>query len=65
VAGDAALLVDPLDVGGIADAMRQIAGQPGLAARLAAAGEQRARALSWSTCAAQTLDVYRRVLDGR
>lgn len=65
VAGDAALLVDPLDVGGIADAMRQVVDQPALAARLAAAGEQRARQLSWSACAARTLEVYRRILDGR
>ena len=62
VAGDAALLVNPLDVGEIGEAMHQLVSFPAIADRLISAGEQRARALSWSACAQRTLDVYRQVL---
>lgn len=62
VAGDAALLVNPLAVGEISDAMRQIVEVPGLAERLIVAGERRAATFSWSACAEKTLEVYRRVL---
>lgn len=62
VAQEAALLVDPLDVGAISDAMRQIIEVPGMAETLSAAGMRRARQLSWGACAAKTLDVYRKVL---
>ena len=62
VAGDAALLVNPLDVWEISDAMRQVVEAPGLARQLIVAGESRARELSWSACAQRTLEVYRRVL---
>jgi len=62
VALDAALLINPLDVGEISDAMRQVVALPGLAEKLSAAGELRARELSWSACAEKTLDIYRMVL---
>lgn len=65
VAAGAALLVDPLDVGALADAMRRVLLEPGLAGRLAAAGQARARQLSWEACAARTLAAYRRVLGAR
>ena len=65
VAQNAALLVDPLDTGQICDAMRQIAEDSGLARKLVSAGESRARALSWSTCADRTAEIYRKVLQGR
>lgn len=58
----AALLVNPLDVGAISDAMRQIAEVSGMAQKLADAGMQRARKLSWAACAAKTVSVYRKVL---
>lgn len=62
VAGDAALLVDPLEVDAIAEAMRAIAESPTLAARLAEAGGRRARLFTWQACAQATLRSYRRVL---
>lgn len=65
VAGDAALLVSPLNPGEISDAMRQIVEVSGLSEKLSAAGERRARELSWSACAQRTLDVYRKVLSSR
>ena len=64
VAQDAALMVNPLDAGEICDAMRQIDEHSGLVRDLVAAGERRARTLSWSACAQKTLDVYRSVLHG-
>lgn len=63
VAGDAALLVDPLDTEAIAAAMLRLAGDPGLADALRERGTARARAHSWDRTAAQTLAVYRRVLE--
>ena len=62
VARDAALLVNPLDVGAISDAMRQVVEVSGLAEKLVIAGELRARELSWSACAEKTLGVYRKIL---
>ena len=58
VAGNAALLVNPLRVDEIADAMRRIAENPALAAQLAALGQERVGAFSWSTCAEKTLRIY-------
>ncbi|MBV7429208.1 glycosyltransferase family 4 protein [Acidovorax sp. sif1233] len=58
VAGDAALLIDPLRTDEIADAMRRIAEQPELAARLVARGRDRVQAFSWQACAEKTLRVY-------
>ena len=47
VAGDAALLFDPLDVDAIAESVRRILEDVELAARLRAAGPKRARRFSW------------------
>ena len=65
VAGEAALLVNPLDVTEISDGMRQVVDVPGVADRLVIAGERRARKLTWSACAQQTLAIYRQVLGVR
>ena len=59
VAGDAALLVDPLDVDALAAAMASILEDSGLANRLKAAGMERARAFTWTRCAAETVTVLR------
>lgn len=58
VAGEAALLVDPLRVDEISDAMRRIAEQPALASRLVVLGRERVKAFSWTACAEQTVRVY-------
>ncbi len=63
VAGDAALLVDPRDVSGLAAALARVLDDPSLATALRSAGRQRAAEHRWSVAAAQTLDVYRSVLD--
>jgi alpha-1,3-rhamnosyl/mannosyltransferase len=61
VAGDAALLVDPMQTDAIAAAMRELVEQPENTAQRVERGLQRALHYSWEACAARTLDVYRRV----
>jgi glycosyltransferase involved in cell wall biosynthesis len=58
-AGDAALLVDPLDVGGLADALARLLTDDGLRGDLASRGLDRAGAFSWPRTARATLDAYR------
>jgi glycosyltransferase involved in cell wall biosynthesis len=54
IAGDGALLVDPLDVGAIAAAMASVSLDPGVRADLVARGRRRAEAFSWDVAAAAT-----------
>jgi glycosyltransferase involved in cell wall biosynthesis len=61
VAGDAALLVDPEDVGEIADALARVLTDAAMAEELRRRGRERAAALSWDATARATLDVYRQV----
>jgi glycosyltransferase involved in cell wall biosynthesis len=58
VAGDAAVLVDPLDVDAIARAITAIATTPDLAARLAEAGRARAATYTWDRTAELLAAVY-------
>jgi glycosyltransferase involved in cell wall biosynthesis len=59
VAGDAALLADPLSVGSITEALERITTDEALAATLSATGLERAADLTWDRTARATLDVYR------
>lgn len=59
VAGDAALLVDPLSADAIGDAIKQILTDAALAASLRERGRRRAAQFTWSRSAQQTLEVYR------
>jgi len=61
VAGDAALLVDPYDVGALAKAMRQILTNEKLRERLVKKGFERVKEFSWERCARDTLGVFNRV----
>lgn len=63
VAGDMALLVDPENTAEIAKALCQMAFDPTLRSRLAAAGPDRARQWSWNRTADLTVEVYRRLLE--
>ncbi len=63
VAGDAALLVDPLSEEEIAGALARIAQDAGLRAALAARGRERARAFSWERAAQEVLDVLASLAD--
>lgn len=62
VAGEAALLVDPLDVEAITAAMRQVLSDPALAQELSQRGLQRAMEFTWERTARETIAVYERVL---
>ena len=58
VAGGAAMLVDPLDVDGMARAIVEVLGDASLRGRLRNDGIARAAEFSWQTAARRTLDVY-------
>ncbi len=60
VAGDAAVLVDPLSERSIAAAIERLLGDPVEAQRLRAAGRERAARFSWAATAAGTLAAYER-----
>jgi glycosyltransferase involved in cell wall biosynthesis len=57
VAGDAALLVDPLDTAAIAEGLRRLAHDPDLRAELRLRGARRAAEFTWERCADETLRV--------
>ena len=59
VAGDAALLVDPLSPAAIAGAARRLLGEPDLRRELVERGRARVREFSWERAAAGTRDAYR------
>jgi glycosyltransferase involved in cell wall biosynthesis len=60
VVGDAALVVDPDDVEGLAAAMLRMVREPGLAVRLRQRGQARARSFSWQDSARRLLaELYR------
>lgn len=63
VAGDAALLRDPTDVAGWADALVEATGTAH--ADLVAASRRRARGFSWASAAEATLEIYRTVVPHR
>lgn len=62
VAGDAALLVDPLDVESIAAAIVRLANDPSLADDLRERGAARATTFRWDDCARSVAEVYRSLL---
>jgi glycosyltransferase involved in cell wall biosynthesis len=62
VAGQAALLVDPHDVTGLAAAMVHVLADRALHTRLRDAGLARAAQFTWRAAAEQTLAVYRQVV---
>jgi glycosyltransferase involved in cell wall biosynthesis len=63
VVGDAGVLVDPSDLEGWCSALRQLLEDEPYRAALAAAGRSRARQFSWRRMAAETVQVYREVLE--
>lgn len=62
VAGDAALLVDPMSVESIAQGLLRIFTEPGLARNLVEQGFRRAAQFTWRQTARRTLDLYDRLL---
>ncbi len=61
VAENAALLIDPLDVEALADALRRLLVDSDLRQQLIEAGQTRARQFTWSRAARELLDIYRRM----
>lgn len=58
VAGGAAVLLDPRDRDGWSEALSSVVADAGLAARLSAAGLERALCFSWRAAARATLEVF-------
>jgi glycosyltransferase involved in cell wall biosynthesis len=65
VAGDAAVYVDPTDVGSIREGLTRALTDADMRRRLSAAGLERARGFSWARCAAETLDLLERIAGER
>ena len=61
VAGDAALLVDPLDVDAIAAAMQRLVDDAALRQELTQRGFENVKRFSWEKCARETLAVLESV----
>ena len=61
VAGDAALLVDPLDVDAIAAAMQRLVDDAELRQELTQRGFENVKRFSWEKCARETLAVLESV----
>jgi glycosyltransferase involved in cell wall biosynthesis len=59
IAGDAAVLIDPLDVSAITSAMDRVLSDSDLRASLRVRGLARSNGFSWQKMAAQTHEVYR------
>lgn len=64
VAGDAALMVDPLDVGALVEALRRLLTDDVLRHDLQARGLARAATFTWERSARRLLDVYALMLSG-
>jgi glycosyltransferase involved in cell wall biosynthesis len=62
VAGDAAILVDPYDVGAIAQSMQAVATDPQLWQQLRKAGLARATQFSWAKTGQATVEVLQQYL---
>jgi len=62
VAGDAASLVEPHDVNGLARAAERLLDDRALAADMRRRGLERSRRFDWGDTAARTLAFYRKVL---
>ncbi|MDP3685680.1 MAG: glycosyltransferase family 1 protein [bacterium] len=62
VVGSAALLVNPEDEEGVADALRRLLSETALRTRLTAEGQEQVRKFTWERTARQTRAVYERVL---
>ena len=65
VAGEAAVLVEPLDVEGWVEALERALLDDGASARLREEGPRRAAEFSWERAARDTVGLYRRVVGSR
>ena len=63
VVGNAGILVDPLNVSEMGEAVRRVLTEPSLRASLTERGIQRARGFTWERAAQETLKIYQEVFD--
>ncbi len=63
VVGEAGLMVDPSDVDGLAEAMRQVLGDEALRQQMRERGLKRAKNFSWTKIAQETVQVYWRAME--
>jgi glycosyltransferase involved in cell wall biosynthesis len=63
VVGDAALLIDPMNAGAIADAMTRVLSDQALRSDLVRRGCERVKTFSWERSVRRTREVYAEVLD--
>ena len=59
IAGNAAVIVDPRDVGQIADGIVSLLTQPDLAGEFVARGKKRALHFTWENTAVKTIEIYK------
>ncbi len=64
VAGNAALLIDPSDTDGLAEALRRLASDRELRLELVRAGQARVREFSWEKAVGETWTVYQELCGG-
>jgi glycosyltransferase involved in cell wall biosynthesis len=65
VAGDAAILIDPMDIDGITSALVQLSTDRDLRQRLIDRGYQQAQSFSWRRTAQENLNIYRATIEQR
>lgn len=63
IAGDAALLVDPTNVGEITDGVRQLLTNDTLQKELVKKGAERVEQFTWDACAQRAIDVFEEVVN--
>jgi glycosyltransferase involved in cell wall biosynthesis len=63
VVGSAGLMVDPMSVEALVDAIEQVIDRPDLAGRLAEAGPARAAGFTWAGSTDRLVDAYRRIAE--
>jgi glycosyltransferase involved in cell wall biosynthesis len=63
VAGDAAMLVDPLNTEAMGEALRMLTGSPDLRRDLEVRGKARAGLFTWERAVQETWNVYRKLLN--
>lgn len=61
---DAALQFDPNHIDSMAEAFNKILSDDGLRKKLAIKGKEREGAFSWERCANETIEVYKKVMEG-
>lgn len=61
IVGDAAALIDPLDVAGLSSAMESLLGNGAQAGLLAARGRERASSFTWARAARRLVSIYEEV----